>query len=206
MEDNVFFYISENILSYINTILRNKNEEIIKWTSTKKCYNNDLLLQEILPSNKKKLPQCKNLSDKERCMARLWKGGYGGRCHNVRKDYGLKTECEFCNVHQKEILSKGKLRYCRIDEISPFRLPKNPKEPYKRCIHISDNVTNWTYARSCSNRSRSCGHVRKSFRSLVVMTNAFQALDPSSNLGGCTFSVLSVLLLMLALKHVESRL
>lgn len=23
------------------------------------------------------------------------------------------------------------------------------------------------------------------FRSLVVMTNAFQALDPSSNLGGC---------------------
>ena len=44
------------------------------------------------------------------------------------------------------------------------------------------------------------------FRSLEVMTNAFQALDPSSNLGGCTFFVLSVLLLMLALKHVESRL
>ena len=71
-------------------------------------------------------------------MARLWKGGYGGRCQNIRKDYGLKTECEFCNVHQKEILNKGKLRYGRIDEISPFRLPKNPKEPYKRCIHISD--------------------------------------------------------------------
>jgi hypothetical protein len=137
MEDNVFFYISENTLSDINTILRYKDEEIIKCISNKKCYNNELLLQEILPSNKKTL-QSKNLSDKERCMARLWKGGYGGRCQNIRKDYGLKTECEFCNVHQKEILNKGKLRYGRIDEISPFRLPKNPTEPYKRCIHVSD--------------------------------------------------------------------
>ena len=137
MDDDVFFYISENILSEIDNILKNKNEEIIKWISNRQEVSNELLLHEILPSNKKP-SNSKKISDKERCMSRIWNNGYGGRCSRIRKDYGMKTQCNFCNFHQKEFLNKGQLRYGRIDEISPFRLSKNPTEPYKRCIHISN--------------------------------------------------------------------
>ena len=140
MEDNFFFNISEDTLFNINKSLKDNNKNIINLIAKKKDYDNLLLIDEVLPPlcSKSKVVR-KNLTEKERCFARLWKGGYGGKCQNIKKDYGLETECEFCNVHQKELLTKGKLRYGRIDELSPFRLPKSPDEPYKRCIHITNN-------------------------------------------------------------------
>lgn len=139
MEVEISFFVSEKTLSDINLFLRDINKRIIQSIGNCKNYDGDKLVEEILPSTSKKHISRSNLSDKERCMARLWKGGYGGRCQHVRKNLGSKNECEFCNTHYKEIIDKGKLRYGRIDEISPFRLPKNPKEPYKRCMHIVNN-------------------------------------------------------------------
>ena len=138
--EGISFLISEKTLFDINSFLREHNDRLITSISKYKKYDGELL-NDILPplSNKFIKKNRSELSDKERCMARLWKGGYGGRCQNARKNLGLNNECEFCNVHHKEIMKKGKLRYGRIDEISPFRLPKNPDEPYKRCIHISNN-------------------------------------------------------------------
>tara|TARA_Y100000991_G_scaffold212797_1_gene197500 strand:+ start:2119 stop:2649 length:531 start_codon:yes stop_codon:yes gene_type:complete len=139
MEEDISFFVSEKTLSDVNLFLRDNNKRIIQSICNYKKYDNEKLLNEILPSTSKKNISRGNLSDKERCMARLWKGGYGGRCQNARKNLGSKDECEFCNSHYKEIINKGKLRYGRIDEISPFRLPKNPDEPYKRCMHIVNN-------------------------------------------------------------------
>ena len=47
-------------------------------------------------------------------------------------------------------------------------------------VHYKPRITNYYYTREL--------HAFPGFRSLVVMTNAFQALDPSSNLGGCNSS------------------
>ena len=139
MEEEISFCVSEKTLSDINLFLRCNNERIIQLIGNHKNYDDEKLVKEILPSVSKKHITRGEIDDKDRCMARLWKGGYGGRCQNVKKNLGSKNECEFCNIHYKEIMNKGKLRYGRIDEISPFRLPKNPTEPYKRCMHIVNN-------------------------------------------------------------------
>ena len=140
MED-ISFYIHENTLCRFNSFLRESNENLLKEICLFKNYDEQKLINEILPPvemNRRRINKS-DITDKERCMARLWKGGYGGRCCNVRKNLGTNNEKEFCNTHQKEIDKNGKLRYGRIDEISPFRLPKNPTEPYKRCLHFTNN-------------------------------------------------------------------
>ena len=139
MEEEISFLISETTLFNINLFLRENNEKLINLISEYKKCNNEKLLSSTLPPLSKKIKSRKEIDDNERCKARLWKGGYGGRCQNVKKNLGLKNECEFCNSHVKEIQKNGKLRYGRIDEISPFRLPKNPNEPYKRCMHFNNN-------------------------------------------------------------------
>ena len=139
--EGISFYIHESTLHRFNSFLRESNKELLKQISLFKNYDEKKLLDEILPSSRINVKNTRkeNLCDKDRCMARLWKGGYGGRCCNARKNLGLYNEKEFCNTHQREIEKNGKLRYGRIDEISPFRLPKNPTEPYKRCLHFTNN-------------------------------------------------------------------
>ena len=139
--ENISFNIHESSLLNLNIFLREENVNLIKEICLKKNIDEKKLISEILPSPSFNILKKKReeLCDNERCMARLWKGGYGGRCCNIRMNYGKDNEKEFCNTHQKEIDKNGKLRYGRVDEISPFRLPNNPKEPYKRCLHFSED-------------------------------------------------------------------
>ena len=81
--EGISFLISEKTLFDINISLRENNEKIITYLSKYKGCDG-LILNDILPpiSNKYIKKPRSELTDKERCMARLWKGGYGGRCHH----------------------------------------------------------------------------------------------------------------------------
>ena len=68
-------------------------------------------------------------------MSRVWNNGYGGQCCRRKKIINYE-ESDYCQIHHKEFLNNGKVKYGRIDEISPYRLSKDHSEPYKRCQHF----------------------------------------------------------------------
>jgi len=138
MVDCVDIFISENIVTYFNRVIERQNETIIDDLS-KSLFIDRKQIIDVINEKKEKVKKKKRkkklnksiIKPGEECMARIWNSGYGGFCKKRRDPNNENSE--YCCLHSKEMAKNKFLRYGRRDMISPFRLPKNLKEPYMRC-------------------------------------------------------------------------
>ena len=130
MCDTITFYIHKDTLYKIDSFLKKKDEMLIDAICHTKALDKNTIINTDLH-----LLKYNTSYNQRKCFARLWRGGEGGECCN---HMNINNK-EYCNFHETEIKKNGKLRYGRIDEISPFRLSKNLSEPYKRCKHFKND-------------------------------------------------------------------